>query len=244
MDTAIWATWYDLPDDAADHHGWLHGEYLPALAAQPGILWAAHYQNTGGGEVMRRAAAEVVTHTQDVPGTGKQFVVLVGASTPHTFFDPYIMAQREKADASVRAQLDRRVGVMECVFTEEHRVDGPEVGERSPGGTPGPAIQFGTFIMSAPEHDFPLGEWYAGFRLPAMARMPGCIAARKLICVAGWAKHAVLYEFTSLEARMEHFETTHESKALEPGNWSNKVVRHTIHAPASPVVGPRLWPVI
>jgi hypothetical protein len=75
-----------------------------------------------------------------------------------------------------------------------------------------------------------------------MAQMPGCIAARKLLCVAGWVKHAILYEFTSLEARMNEFEEPHEALALDPGEWTGRVVRYTIHTPGSPLVGARTWP--
>jgi hypothetical protein len=72
--------------------------------------------------------------------------------------------------------------------------------------------------------------------------MPGSIRTRKLACVAGWAKHAVLYEFTSLEARMENFEEPHEMLALDDREWTSRIVRYTIHAPGSPTVGRRLWP--
>ena len=38
MDQAIWATWYDLPEDGRDEYlDWLHGEYLPELQSKPGI---------------------------------------------------------------------------------------------------------------------------------------------------------------------------------------------------------------
>ena len=78
--------------------------------------------------------------------------------------------------------------------------------------------------------------------LPHMARMPGCIGARKLNCVAGWAKHAILYEFVSLEARLRDFEEPHEALAMDAKEWTGRVVRYTIHTPGSPVIGPRLWP--
>ena len=75
-----------------------------------------------------------------------------------------------------------------------------------------------------------------------MAQMPGSIASRKLLCVAGWAKHAVMYEFTSLEARLANFEEPHESHALDPKEWTGRIVRYTIHTPGSPTVGQRIWP--
>ncbi len=99
----------------------------------------------------------------------------------------------------------------------------------------------GSFRVRSVEEEFDLAAWYAQYRFPAMARMAGCIRTRKLVSVAGWAKHSVLYEFTSLEARHENFQK-HESRALDEKNWSNKIVKYTIHAPGSPSVGIRIWP--
>ncbi len=90
--------------------------------------------------------------------------------------------------------------------------------------------------------DYAVGRWYAQFRLPYMARMPGCIGSRKLICVAGWAKHAVLYEFESLEMRLEHFKEPHESLSLDKSHWSSRIIGNTVHTPGSPTIGPRIWP--
>ena len=75
-----------------------------------------------------------------------------------------------------------------------------------------------------------------------MARMPGSIATRKLVAASGWAKHAILYEFTSLEARLEHFEEPHEGLALDAKEWTGQIVRTTLHAPGSPSIAERLWP--
>ena len=129
-----------------------------------------------------------------------------------------------------------------CIFSEETRVNGPAIGERAEGGPPGPAIQLGSFRVRSVAEEFDLGCWYAQYRLPHMAQMPGCIAARKLNGVAGWAKHAILYEFSSLEARLQHFEEPHEALAVDAKEWTGRVVRYTIHTPGSPLVGPRLWP--
>ena len=145
-------------------------------------------------------------------------------------------------DRATKEQLDQRQGVRTAIFAEEVRVTGPEVGEGVPGGLPAPAIQMGSFRIRTPEDEFALGSWYAQYRLPAMARMPGVIRTRKLVSVAGWAKHSVLYEFTSLDARLEHFEKPHESLALDEKEWTGRIVKFTIHAPGSPSVGRRIWP--
>lgn len=241
MDHGIWATWYDLAEDARERFlGWLHGEYLPALQQRPGFAWAAHYRNDGGGEKMRALGANILARPDEDIGNGSQYVVLVGAPSAHTFFSP--LALEIEKDARFRNMLALRQGVRSAIFSEEARVNGPAIGQRPQGGTPGPAIQMGSFRVRSIEEEFDLGCWYAQYRLPHMARMPGCIGARKLNCVAGWAKHAILYEFVSLEARLRDFEEPHEALAMDAKEWTGRVVRYTIHTPGSPVIGPRLWP--
>jgi hypothetical protein len=100
----------------------------------------------------------------------------------------------------------------------------------------------GSFRVRTLEEEFDLGCWYAQYRLPYMAQMPGSVGTRKLLSVAGWAKHSILYEFTSLEARLKNFEEPHESLSADPKEWTGRVVRYTIHAPGSPFVGRRIWP--
>ena len=96
--------------------------------------------------------------------------------------------------------------------------------------------------MGDAEEEKTLATWYAQYRLPYMANMPGCIATRKLLSVAGWAKHSVLYEYTSLEARLQNFEIPHEAHALDEKEFTGRIVRMTIHAPGSPSIGERVWP--
>jgi hypothetical protein len=68
--------------------------------------------------------------------------------------------------------------------------------------------------------------------------MPGCIGARKLLVAAGWGKHCVLYEYTSLEAREEQF-VEHEEKVREAGSWTSRILPQRVHAPCSPAVARR-----
>jgi len=241
MDTGIWATWYDLADATRERFlAWLHGDYLPALQQHAGFAWVAHYRNDGGGAAMHDLGANILARPDEDIGNGSQYVVLVGAPSPHTFFNP--LALEIEKDARFRDMLALRRGVRTAIFSEEARVNGPAIAERPQGGTPGPAIQMGSFRVRSIEDEFDLGCWYAQYRLPHVARMPGCIAARKLNCVAGWVKHAILYEFVSLEARLRDFEEPHEALAMDAKEWTGRVVRYTIHTPGSPVIGPRLWP--
>jgi hypothetical protein len=241
MDNGIWATWYDLAEDSRGRFlAWLHGSYLPALRQRPGYAWVAHYHNTHGGEAMRHVGDKIVTRPTDEMGQGSQFLMLVGAPSPHTFLNPSVL-EPEK-DADVRDMLALRQGVRTAIFSEETRVSGPAIRHRAAGTAPAPAIQMGSFRVRSIEEEFDLGCWYAQYRLPHMAQMPGSVASRKLLSVAGWAKHAILYEFTSLEARMQNFEEPHEALAIDPKEWTGRVVRYTIHTPGSPFVGKRLWP--
>ena len=64
--------------------------------------------------------------------------------------------------------------------------------------------------------------------------MPGCVGARKLVSISGWAKHAILYEFVSLEAVRQHF--------VDTDPWSWEVVANLVHGPHSPSLGVRIWP--
>jgi hypothetical protein len=241
MDTGIWATWYNLADDTRDAYlEWAHGTYLPFLKQLPGYAWVAQYRHEGGGPKMKRVEQTVVGRTDEDIGAGYQYVTLVGAPSAHTFFHPAL--SEIQLPESFAERLALRQGVRTAIFTEEARVSGPAAAHASPGSTPGPYIQMGSFRMRSPELEFDLGRWYAQFRLPYMAQMPGCLRTRKLICVAGWAKHAVLYEFESAEMRLKHFEEPHESLSLDSTHWSAQITGNTVHTPGSPTIGPRLFP--
>lgn len=241
-DPGIWAMWYDLPAEGRDDYlEWLHGTRLPALAEE--FLWAAHYEIAGGGAEMDQIADQLARPEGDV-GAGTQFVVLVGAASPHDFFAGGANPQKDvmagpvgEVPSGLAAPLEQRV----CVFAEEARVEGPEFAKRLEDGTPGPAIQMGSFRTMTLADEFDLAAWYTQYRFPAMAEMGGTIRTRKLVSVAGWAKHSVMYEFVSLEARAAHFQN-HESLALDETAWTHKIINYTIHAPGSPSVAKRVWP--
>jgi len=86
-----------------------------------------------------------------------------------------------------------------------------------------------------------MARWYAQWRLPSLQTLPGVIRVRKLVSVAGWAKHACFYEFTSLEARNQHFVHYEESRP-DMEAWSKEVVRRLVHATPLPIVAKRLFP--
>ena len=244
MDRGVWASWYNLPDEGREEYlTWYHEVHLPeALRTRPGYLWAAHFQRASGGEIFQKRVVSSLIYADDPSlGGDREFLVLYGAASPHTFFNPSAAQMRESAGAESREMVGRRIDERYLVFSEEARVDGPDVGARAPGITPGPAIQMGNFNAAGPDEEEDVGAWYAQYRLPFMAQMPGCIGARKLLAASGWGKHSVLYEYTSLKAREENF-MPHEELAHDEKEWTGRVVRNLIHAPWSPFVGKRIWP--
>lgn len=238
MDSAIWATWYDLPEEGANEYiAWLHEVHLPEMLERSGYLWAAHVDNDKSEERAQNVNRRL-THTDDpaVPA-GNGYLMLFGAESVHTFLDPSPAQLAENRGPDEREMLGLRAGVRECVFVETGRIDGPEIARRAPGITPGPRIQMGSFNINALENEEGMGAWYVQLRFPRMQTLEGCVGMRKLVSVCGWAKHAVLYEF-DLNTSVEHY----FQKELESEAWSREMVGSLVHAPGSPSTGKRIWP--
>ena len=134
--------------------------------------------------------------------------------------------------------IAQRMDATSNVMIEYARIEGPESGGRKAGSAPGPCIQLGSYLFDGDEDD--LLAWYTQWRLPSMTTMPGCIAVRKLASVAGWAKHAILHEFTSVAARNKNFVNSEARNHPERAKWSEQVTSQVIHAPGSPNVARRL----
>jgi hypothetical protein len=98
-------------------------------------------------------------------------------------------------------------------------------------------IQMGSFNINALENEEEMGAWYAQMRYPRLKTVEGCVGMRKLVSVSGWAKHAVIYEFLSLEDIQDYL-----SKELGTEEWSRRMVGNLVHAPGSPSQGRRIWP--
>lgn len=225
--------WYDLQPAQRDGYlSWLHERYLPALLKRPGIEWVAHYL------AERRSVPARLTNTGDraVPGGG-DYILLVGAATPHVFAAPNPSETYTPVTENEAAMLALRKNERVSIMVEEARVSGPEAAKHKAAA---PCIQLGSF-NAVPEDENQLLSWYARWRLPCMEKLPGCVRTRKLSGVVGWSGHGVLYEFTSLEARDKNF-PTHEKPYPELEAWTDKVVRRLVHAPRSPQVAQRIWP--
>ena len=237
MDRALWITWYDLPAEGRDAHlAWVHRSYAPQLLARPGFVWAAHFASE------RKSA-----HAHPYPGrfaddipAGNDFLLLFGAESAEAFARPVPAKLHAALPASDRDMLSMRSGARSHIFIEETRADGPEAGTRDPDAALSPCIQVGTVNARDYRDEDELLDWYANWRIPSMQTLPGCVGVRKLVSVSGWAKHGVVYEFVSVEARNTHF-LGYEKAHPEMNAWSNRLIPKLRHAPGSANVARRIW---
>jgi hypothetical protein len=241
-DRGLWVAWYDLEEGhRGSHLRWLHDTYLPQLLKRPGILWAAHYASVEKSARRGSNRESRINRTNDaaVP-TGSQYIFLAAAADPHVFGNPTPGEYHAGLPAESRRQLALRAGERANILAEAGRTDGPAAASLGEKLALAPCIQLGSFNC-APEHEEEMLAWYTKWRLPAMAATPGCVRFRTLASVSGWAKHAVLYEFVSLEARNTHF-MGHEDQHPEMKAWSDRMVPRLTHAPGSATVAVRTWP--
>ncbi len=234
MDSGIWATWYDLPDEGRDAYlKWAHRTYIPALLTRPGYLWAAHYATIQKGDVR--------AHTDDasVPA-GTRYIMIFGAEYADVFGNPVPGKLHAAMSAADRRMLSMRIGERMNIMAEAGRVLGPQAGSYLEGMQLAPCIQLGSYNCPWQNEEEML-EWYVQVRMPAIAETEGGgIRIRKLSSVAGWAKHAILYEFTSVEARHAYFRAHQNRPDMKP--WLEWVSRNLVHAPGSSSLGQRIWP--
>jgi hypothetical protein len=246
IDQGLWISYYNLPDSGRDEYlQWLHSVYIPQILKVPGVLWGAHYKSE------KVPPASRLPHTSDpaVP-KGADFILLFGGESAHTFSKgaAHYLQQAPGRFAANQTAEDRRMlglrsGERVLITTEVARRAGPEAATRESRLAPAPCIQLGTFNGDGTATEEEMLTWYADWRFDALGRLPGCVAIRQLVSVVGWAKHGVLYEFTSRAGRDSHFPRMRELYPVE-GQWSNRAVVHLMHSPESPIVASRLWPPI
>jgi hypothetical protein len=231
-------SWYDLAPATSERYlDWLHGSYVPKLLAVPGVLSAAHYEVDQSEKPLPHLRQ---TRDKSLP-QGNGYIFILGARDAHVFagLTPF----RFKPAARDRRMLALRQGERVNIFTEEHRALGPDARRREGRYTLAPAIQLGNFNSGSYLDEDELLSWYAHLRLPNFQRLPGGICIRKMVSVSGWAKHGVLYEFTSLQERAANFRA-HEAKNKKLAAWTHDVVAKLVHAPGSPAIAQRIWPPI
>lgn len=237
----FWISWCNLPDSGRDEYlNWLHGSYIPKVLARPGVLGAAHYQSEPSAPMPKQGRLKPTTD-RSVPA-GDRYILIFGGESPYVFVNPTPKAFHASLTDADRKMLALRQGERQNVMMVEGEVRGPAGRDRSNDMEFSPGIQIGSFNADSVDDDFELAAWYAQVRLPkSMGTLPGCIMVRKLISVAGWAKHACFYEFTSLEARNAHF-VHYETSRPDMEAWSKEVVRRLVHATPLPIVAKRTWP--
>ena len=235
-----WITWYDLPEDGRGSHlDWLHSTYIPERLKAPGVLHAAHYQSE---EKVRHPGAEGrLSHTKndEIP-SGDRYILIFAGENAHAFSNPPPSELHKTISKEDQEMLAMRIGERVNIMVDEARIEGPEISSRD-GQLFSPCIQLGNFNSGHWHDEDELTAWYAQWRMPCMVEMEGCVATRKLVSVSGWAKHAILYEFTSVEIRNQNF-VDHEGHRPEMEAWTDRVVRKLNHAPGSPNLAHRIWP--
>jgi hypothetical protein len=82
-------------------------------------------------------------------------------------------------------------------------------------------------------HEYRLFVWYFKLRFPRLSNLSGGLAVRELVSIAEWAKHAIIYEVTSTNARKEKI-LDHESSNCGMEQWTGDLVRLLDHAPGPP----------
>lgn len=242
MDNGLWITWYDLPEDGRDAYlSWLHERYIPRMLDRPGVMWAAHYASVpkGARATIRRGDSPTHQDAAAVPA-GDRYLLLFGAAHAHVFGDPTPAALHAAMAQQDRRMLAMRSGERVNIMCEAARLDGPDAGLYVPGTGLAPCIQLGSFNCDWRDEEEMLA-WYAKWRMPALGQVAGVVRTRKLASVAGWAKHAILYEWTSLEARNRGY-LTHEDHDPEMKAWSDRMVKKLVHAPGSANLACRIWP--
>lgn len=233
-DAGLWISWYDLPETGRDQYlSWLHGSYLPALLKRPGYRWAAHYRAN------ERQDSPAIQHTRDPIGAGYHYILLIGADDTHVFGNPTPSALHAALPAEDRRFLALRTGERVNIAVECGRVNGTALASYQDGALPAAAIQIGSFNCPL-ELEEELQAGYVQSRLPAMAATPSNVRNRNLKSVAGWAKHIILYEFTTPELFKRDYEGTSGKAPL--GTAGNNVVPRLVHAPNGPNSALRIWP--
>ncbi len=101
-------------------------------------------------------------------------------------------------------------------------------------------MQLGNFNVKTIEDEFDLGYFYRRCRYAEIPVTPGCISMIKLLGVAGWPKHGVLYQFAEMEDREEELEQRFRDPIGGPA-WRGRDVReYVVHAPKAPHAGKRI----
>lgn len=228
--SSILATWFNL--DAGPES--LGPDYLDRMVNDHEAEWSALYQRAGDGPAMRALGLAAARPEIDLP-RGSDYLLLSGFSSSEKLFQPSFLEWKSVQSAAFSAQGSE---VRHEIYVEDFRVDGPS--GPVPEEIPGEAIQFGAYTMQTLEADVELYHWYVQQRLRIMEETPGSLRTRKLVGATGWPRHAVLYEFDSLETRLTQHEERNESQTTMGETWTGQIAASAIYPWGSPFVGQRL----
>ena len=242
-DRAYWISWFDLSDDKRhDFFTWAYESYVPMVLARDGLLWGALYASEAAGSFTPLGGGGRISLKKNPRGVpvGDRYIMMFGAKDIHDLANPTPDEFHAKLNKTDKKMLALRQNERRNLMLDEARIEGPGIFDNKPEIAPAPAIQLGSFNAGAWADEEELAAWYARWRLPSLTELPGCVRVRKLISVAGWAKHACFYEFASLQAREEHF-VHYEKPSKKMVKWSTDVVRNTVHAPGSANIASRIF---
>lgn len=223
MDQLLRATWLASTDGDAQEQ-----RIVQLLRDRSSVGESAGYRLNDGGRDMQALAARLARLEID-SDLKPTWLVL----TELTDLQAAMEVERDLRSAEEELAPDVAV-VSRALYRQISGRPGP-LAETTTGF--GPAIQFGTFSMQSPQDEWDLADWYETHRLTEFTRVSGAIRVRRYVSVAGPAKFAVLYEFDSLQSRLDHFERPMESHALSGDHPTGRIVSRTIHAPMSPSIG-------
>ena len=68
---------------------------------------------------MQAIHARLARAEEDGLGTGTQFLILAGATSPHVFADPRIDEWEANLIEPAKSMLARRTGTRSCIFVQE-----------------------------------------------------------------------------------------------------------------------------
>jgi hypothetical protein len=200
-------------------------------------LWAAHYATR---EKEGRSTSSQIQHVEDprVP-TGFRYILLIAAKDAGVFGNPVPSEIHNALSEQGRNMLAMQIGERVNLMTEASRCEGQAGNAYKEGLIGAPCIQIGSFNRPA-EYEEEMHAGYVQQRMPAQRDTGSCIKTRKLNTVAGWAKHAILYEFASLEGFNRDYAAANAKSPL--GLRGHSIVSMLIHARSGPNSALRIWP--
>lgn len=222
------------------HIGWLPDEslvdeYLQAVKSVPGVLETAAYRREERSEDMRELGASLArldnARMLETPAQAWVLIELDSLAAAASIGELLGLPEGSESHPIAEHVLNQ------SIMHEINRIEGPEDGC---GRSFAPAHQFGVLSVNSLDAEWQLHLWYERLRLIEVATIPGMIRTRRYSVVAGQAKWGILYEFPSIQARLDGFEALTESKVLDDSHPNAALRRYTVHTPGAPFIGSRI----